>query len=112
MEALYITGDPDTNSEASLVIAFEKHPNIVTDKEHPDYNEDLDKYYFYSLPAIHVNFNQVDMKTGTFQRVTRTFLANFEYKIELSKNVLKDRNNYFGLIHTEPESQTFFSIEQ
>ena len=111
MEALYIAGDSDTNSEASLVIAFEKHPNIVTDKEHPDYNEDLDKYYYSSIPVIHVNFNQVDMKTGTFQRVTRIFYAWYQYRIDLSENILIDRSNYFGLIHTEPEAQTFFSVE-
>ena len=104
MEAFYITGDPQKNSEASLVIAFEKHPNIVTDINHPDYDQGLDEYFKYSLPAIHSNFYQVDMKKGTLQRVTRTFWMINEYQIELSKNVLIDSNNYFGLIHTEPES--------
>ena len=112
MEAFYITGDPEKNSEGSLVIGFEKHPDIVTWPKHADYDKDLDDYIIDSAPTIHINFNQVDMKTGTFQRVTRTFRANWGYQIELSKNILKDSNNYFGLIHTESESQTFFSLEQ
>ena len=112
MDDFYITGDPLSNSEASLVIAFERHPDIVTDEKHPNYDQGLAKYFKNSAPVIIANFNQVDMKTGTLQRVTRTFWMYNEFQIELSKNVLKDRNNYFGLVHTEPESQTFFSLEQ
>lgn len=45
MEGFYITGDPISNSEASLVIAFETHPDIVTDEKHPDYEQGLAEYY-------------------------------------------------------------------
>ena len=44
MEEFYITGDPKKNSEASLVIAFEKHPDIVTRKKDPNYDIDKDEY--------------------------------------------------------------------
>ena len=45
MEDFYITGDPISNSEASLVIAFETHPDIVTDEKHPNYDQGLAKYF-------------------------------------------------------------------
>ena len=31
LEDIYIAGEPNTRSEASLIIAFTKHPDIVTD---------------------------------------------------------------------------------
>ena len=39
LEDIYIAGEPATNSEASLIIAFTKHPDIVTDKDQPGYDE-------------------------------------------------------------------------
>ena len=113
LEGIYIAGEPATNSEASLIIAFNRHPDIVTDRDQPDYDSELDQFYEKSLPYVHVDFSQVDMKKGTLERVTKSFkIRAHAGGISLSKNELIDRNDSFGLIHTEPEPKTFFSVEQ
>ena len=38
MDGFYLAGEPTSNNEASLVIGFEPHPDIITDWEHPDYD--------------------------------------------------------------------------
>ena len=40
MEGVYLAGEPDTSSDASLLIGFEARYEIF-DEEHPDYDEDL-----------------------------------------------------------------------
>ena len=99
MEGLYLAGEPSTNSEASVILAFEPHPNIITDEWDPDYDVDLHHYYYYSNPTVHATFNQINMKTGSFSRVIRIISAINLPTIELSMNQLFDRNDYFGLIH-------------
>ena len=42
LEDIYIAGEPSTNSEASLIIAFTKHPDIVTDLNDPSYDWEKD----------------------------------------------------------------------
>ena len=54
MEGLYLAGEPPSFNEASLVIGFEPHPDIIFDAKHPDYDEDKAYYYEYSLPILKV----------------------------------------------------------
>ena len=71
MEGLYLAGEPMSNQEASLVIGFERHPDMITDKEDPDYDFDKASYYYYSYPALKVTFNQVDMELGALKKVNK-----------------------------------------
>ena len=54
MEGLYLAGEPMSNQESSLVIGFEPHPDIVTDRNDPDYDFDKVYYYGYSNPVLKV----------------------------------------------------------
>ena len=59
IENFYISGEPATNSEASVVVSWEWNPEIPRSDEHPDYNE-TQLNVFRTLDArIHVTFNQV-----------------------------------------------------
>ena len=55
--------------------------------------------------------NQVDMKTGALSEVIRDFdvfkigVASKFLKIGLSMNTFLNRDNYLGLIHSEPDPQ-------
>ena len=64
MQDFYITGEPDTNSEASLIIDF---------KYNPDHDRDLDEQvvgpYHVNRTQIYVSFDQVNIKDGTFSQV-------------------------------------------
>ena len=66
MEDFYITGEPDTNSEASLVIDFEN--NTDSDWE---LDEQVRQNYssILSNTQIYVSFDQINMKDGTFSQV-------------------------------------------
>ena len=112
LEDIYIAGEPTTTTEASLIVAFTKHPDIITDPNQLDYDSEKDKFFADSNPHIHVDFRQVDIKKGTLERVTKTFRADRKAGISLSQNKLIDRNDSFGLLHTEPEPETFLSVEQ
>ena len=70
LECIYIAGEPLTNSEGSLIIAFKRHPDIVTDSYQLGYVEALAKFYSESDPYVHFDFSQVGMKKGTVERVT------------------------------------------
>ena len=111
---IHIAGEPATETEASLIIAFIKHPDIVTDPNQLGYDYGKDQFLAESEFHVQVDFSQVDMKKGTLERVTKTFqLQEIEPTgISLSQNKLIDRNDSFGLFHAEPEPKTFFSIEQ
>ena len=115
MEDVYIAGEPYAELEASLIVAFIKHPDIVTDPDQLDYEEEKDRFFERSWPYLQVDFSQVNMKKGAFDRITKVFKVEEEAAatgISLSKNKLIDRNDSFGLIHTELEPKTFFSVEQ
>ena len=51
MDGFYLAGEPRTNFEANLVIHFERHPDIIKDKNHSDYN-----FYEQAEPTIHASF--------------------------------------------------------
>ena len=52
MAGLYLAGEQVSIAEASIVIGFEPHPDIVTDWEHPDYDYDKVIYYQDSYPDL------------------------------------------------------------
>ena len=52
------------------------------------------------------------MKTGVLSQVIRNIEAKDFPSIELSMNTFLNRNNYLGLIHAEPDPQSFFNIEK
>ena len=110
----FIEGEPSSITEASLLVGFSKHPDIITDPDNLDYDEEKDMFFADSNPQIQVDFSQVDMKEGTLERVTKVFemLDKDPTGISLSQNKLIDQNDYFGLMHTNPEPQTFFSVDQ
>ena len=112
MNGTYLAGERMTNTEASLVIAFERHPDIITDPEASDYDEASATFFYKTFPAIHASYNQVDMKTGTFSRVIRLLGITQVPEVELSMNTLIDRNDYLGLFYSEPEPQPFFSFDK
>ena len=114
LEDVYIAGEPWAYTEASLIIAFTKHPDIVTDPNDPDYDAEKDDYFIDADAYLYVDFTQTDMKKGTLERVTKTIRLQEENPtgISLSQNKLIDRNDSFGLFNAEPEPKTFFSIEQ
>ena len=64
MEDFYITGEPDTNSEASLIIDFKYN----SDRD-PDLDEQVVGSNFLNLTQIYVSFDQINMKDGTFSQV-------------------------------------------
>ena len=105
MDGVYLAGEPGTNSEASLYIGFEFH-SVVWDKKGGEYDEalhdELNTYLTSSRESVdynlHLSFNQVDMRTGSFSRVIRPIDARTKTEIELSKNEIVDYNDYFGLI--------------
>ena len=45
MYGLYLAGEPYSKNEASLVISFEPHPDLIIDRNHPDF--DSEKFYYY-----------------------------------------------------------------
>ena len=51
------------------------------------------------------------MKTGSLNRVLKAVTMFNWPEIQLSKNEFIDGNDYFGLIQSEQEPQTFFNIE-
>ena len=60
MDDFYITGEPDTYSEASLIIDFQYNPEIdqdLAEQEEPS---------FLNKTAVYVKFDQINMKEGTF----------------------------------------------
>ena len=105
MEGVYLAGEPGTTSEASLYIGFE-FLSTDWDQEAEDYDEALyDEVRYWFTPGgdsvdynLHLSFNQVDMRTGSFSRVIRHIDARDKSEIELSKNELIDKNDYIGLI--------------
>ena len=50
MEGLYIAGEPNTNTEASIAIGIKLHPDFVTDEKSPGYDSELVEYFKTSLP--------------------------------------------------------------
>ena len=98
MEKLYIAGEKETKSEASLVLGYEYGPNVQFDQTQSDYNADYHSI-FNSDPLFHISFKQADMETGTLSQVTKVFSPEQKPEIELSMNTLIDKNNYFGLLH-------------
>ena len=51
------------------------------------------------------------MKTGKLTPVIRVLDAFSNSEIELSLNELIDRNDYFGLLHSDPDPKAFFNLE-
>ena len=70
LENLYIAGEPNTNSEASLIVSYWIKDALRND-EHADYNDAYFKKLDEMELMLHVSFNQVDMSTGGFNRVIR-----------------------------------------
>ena len=110
----YIAGEPTSASEASLIVAINYHPDIVIDPFQPGYDWKKANYFENSVLDVIVDFSQVNMKKGTLERVSKTFkmLDQTATGISLGQNKLIDRNDSFGLIPTEPEPKTFFTVEQ
>ena len=54
MDGLYLAGEPLTNLDESLVIGFERHPDIVTGWFDPGYDRDKVEYYIDSYPIFKV----------------------------------------------------------
>ena len=73
MDGFYISGEPDTITYAALKIGFLRRPEITQDWNDPNYDEAKLRYYDKSDPMLHVTFNQVDMDSGDFNRVTRVY---------------------------------------
>ena len=99
----YIAGEPGTYSEASIVIGYEIHPNISTDENSPDYDIDKHYYYYYNNPFLHITYNQLQIRSGTFQKVDKIFEVVRGYNIHLSQDTFVNKNDYIGMIHSEPE---------
>ena len=81
MEGAYLAGEPGTTTEASLVIGLEPNlKDVILDDDDPDFDlsklndywESLEGYELYA----YASFNQIDMKTGTFSRVLRSFIGS------------------------------------
>ena len=59
IENFYISGEPATNSEASVVVSWEWNPELIRSDEHPDFDE-TKLYEFKEVNVrMHVTFNQV-----------------------------------------------------
>ena len=43
MRSFYLAGRPGSNSDASLVIGIERNPDMITDDNHPDFNQELNE---------------------------------------------------------------------
>ena len=54
MDGFYLAGEPTSINEASLVIGFERHPDIIIDYYHDDYDDYRNYYYYYSYPILQV----------------------------------------------------------
>ena len=103
MRSFYLAGKPGSNSDASLIIGIERNPGMITDENHPDFNKELNESFDYANPYLHLTLSQVDMKNGALSQVRRDIRATDFLEIELSMNTFLNRNNYFGLIHAEPD---------
>ena len=57
MESLYLAGEPRTNSEASLIVGFERNPEIykIEDEDQPDYS--LKVKFSWANAIVQVQFN-------------------------------------------------------
>ena len=51
------------------------------------------------------------MKTGKLTPVIRVFQTFSVNEIQLSLNELIDRNDYFGLLYSDPDPKPFFNLE-
>ena len=103
MEDVYLAGEPNTNSEASLIVGVERNSTHPTDPDDLGYDEDLQFDDSIVKLMLHVAFDQVDMRTGGFSRVIRPIELKTLPQIELNRNELIDRNDHFGLILSEPD---------
>ena len=112
MRSFYLAGKPKSNSEASLYVGFKRNPDMITDRGHPDFNKELLSKVDYINAVLYVTLSQVDMKTGALSEVKRDFHEADFSRIELSMNTFLNRDNYLGLIHSEPDPQSFFNIEE
>ena len=112
MQDMYISGEPGTITEASIMIGFVYHPDLITDWRIDGYDQSKLQFYSSTNPMIHVSFNQVDMRTGLFSRVIRVIDAKSNPRIELSMNNFIDKNDYIGLILADPEPTTYFNLEK
>ena len=99
MRSFYLSGKPLKLSEGSLLINFQRNPDMITDANHPDFNSKLYKSFESAQPYLLVTLNQVDMKTGALSKVIRDIRATEFKSIELSMNTFLNKNNYLGLIH-------------
>ena len=50
MRSFFLAGKPFSNSEASLFIDFKRNPNMITDWDHPDFNEEIFKSFDHAFP--------------------------------------------------------------
>ena len=73
MEGLYIAGEPGTNSEASLVVSWEWNPALIRSDDDPDFVDisDLLEQTNKAEAMVHISFNQVNMKKGSFSPVIK-----------------------------------------
>ena len=45
LEDVYIKGEPSSKSDASLIVAFSKNPDIITNPNQHGYDEEKDRYF-------------------------------------------------------------------
>ena len=112
LDSAYISGEPGSHSEASIVLGYEFHPEVVLSWRDPGY-DNHSFWYFTSRtnnPWLYITYNQLQVRTGTYKRVKRTFAAHSQHNFELSLNYFVDKNDYIGLIHSSPDPQSILTI--
>ena len=79
----------------------------------------MDEMYWWSVnnnmmnpqAFIDIQFDQLDIESGTFSLIHKQFDMNKMPDIRLSKNEFNDKNDSFGLIHYEPDAVEWLFLE-
>ena len=50
MRSFYLAGKPRSNSDASILIGIERNLDMITDENHPDFNQELFESFEFLLP--------------------------------------------------------------
>ena len=60
---------------------------------------------------LDIQFDQLDIETGTFSAIHKQFDMNGGLYIDLSLNEFVNRDDYLGLIHHEPDPYEWLFFE-